>query len=381
MKVLHVNHLIDPVTGGGTAERTYQLTRFLIKEEVECGVLTLDIGSIEKICEELRPAQIYRLWCLNSRYFLPIFSIFKLIKLIKSFDVVHLMGHWTVLNAMVGLCCMMCRIPYVVCPAGALQTLGRSHYLKKIYDFVIGRRLVRSASAWIAITEAEKTDFLKHGIRPGEISVIPNGIDPEQYLFADQLVSMPAGLEEKIGKSPYVLFLGRLHWVKGPDLLLEAFISIANQFPDIHLVFAGPDAGMLDSLQSLVADVGECERIHFLGYVGGRDKISLLSQAACLVIPSRNEAMSIVVLEAGVCCVPVIFTDRCGLNDLAEANAGCMVSADSANISRGMIQVLSSAQDRQRFTSNLNLIIKRDYLWINQARKYQDVYRALLHDL
>ena len=46
MKILHVNHLLDPVSGGGTAERTYQLARFLAGEVEESVILTLDIGDI-----------------------------------------------------------------------------------------------------------------------------------------------------------------------------------------------------------------------------------------------------------------------------------------------------------------------------------------------
>ena len=44
MRVLHVNHLLETVTGGRTAERTYQLVRLMVKAGVECTVLTLDVS-------------------------------------------------------------------------------------------------------------------------------------------------------------------------------------------------------------------------------------------------------------------------------------------------------------------------------------------------
>ena len=45
-----------------------------------------------------------------------------------------------------------------------------------------------------------------------------------------------------------ILFMGRLNPIKGPDLLLQAFIQARHQFADFHLVFAGPDGGMLPEL-------------------------------------------------------------------------------------------------------------------------------------
>ena len=380
MKILNVNHLLDPVSGGGTAERTVQLARFLKQQGTETAILTLDIGETKPYEQQLTQIPIFKLPCINRRYYVHASWPRQIHKIVAQFDVIHLMGHWTLLNAIVALVCVRLKKPYVVCPAGSLKAYGRSTRLKRLYDLLIGRWLIKHAHAWIAITEDEKQDFLAYGIAPQSVKVISNGIDPTQYQLTDPIASLPPRLEEIMGRHPYLLFLGRLHWIKGPDLLLEAFISVADQFPDVHLLFAGPDAGMLQTLQGMSADSDVYEKIHFLGYVGGRDKVSLLNGAISLVIPSRNEAMSVVVLEAGICSVPVIFTDRCGLNDLAQADAGYMVEVDAADISRGLAQVLSNPQDRQRIAGNLGDIIKRDYLWINKARQYQDIYKALLHD-
>ncbi len=53
MNVLNVNLTIDPVSGGGTAERTYQMNRFLAKAGIKCAVLTTDIGVTQDRIDKL----------------------------------------------------------------------------------------------------------------------------------------------------------------------------------------------------------------------------------------------------------------------------------------------------------------------------------------
>jgi glycosyltransferase involved in cell wall biosynthesis len=379
LKILHVNHLLDPITGGGTAERTIQLTRFLIKQGAECAVLTLGIGEKIPSESELEGARIFKLTCFNHRYFLYITWPFRVRKLISQFDVVHLMGHWTMLNAAVALSCIHQGKPYVVCPAGALKTFGRSRWLKRAYDSVIGRHIIESASGWIAITEAEKLDFANYGIMPDSVVVIPNGIDPDQYV---ESANSEAPVLTKLGLTQhdsYLLFLGRLNAIKGPDLLLEAFIQIADKFPELHLVFAGPDSGLMSNLQRFAVKSAAIRRIHFTGYLGGVDKVHALRKALCLVIPSRNEAMSIVVLEAGICGTPVIFTNQCGLDGFADAGAGLMVNVSAESIRDGLIQMLSNLGSLQQSGKRLSEIVREKFLWEFQAKRYYQYYLQLLN--
>lgn len=370
--------MLDPITGGGTAERTIQLTRFLIKQGAESAVLTLDIGETIPTEDVLEGARVFKLTCFNHRYYLFMPWPLGIRKLVSQFDVVHLMGHWTILNAMVALSCMHQGKPYVVCPAGALKTFGRSRWLKSIYDFVIGRRIVKSASGWVAITEVEKFDFTHYGIKPDSVVVIPNGIDPNQYVESTE---SEASVLTKLGltkQDSYLLFLGRLNAIKGPDLLLDAFIEIADKYPELHLVFAGPDSGLQSRLESISSQSTAMRRIHFTGYLGGSDKVYALRNALCLAIPSRNEAMSIVVLEAGICGTPVLFTNKCGLDDFAQKGAGIMVDAFAKSIGDGLIQALSDLTKLQKSGEYLKVLVRETFLWESQANRYYQYYQQII---
>lgn len=377
MKVLNVNHLLDPETGGGTAERTFQLSRFLQRAGVQTSVLAIDIGLSQARRDELAGVKVVALPCLNLRYFVPWASPGLIDTLIADADVVHLSGHWTLLNALVYKSCRRQGKPFVFCPAGALTTFGRSLKLKRAYDAWVGRELTQSAAACVAITDQERADFAAHGVAPGRVTVIPNGIDPGQYT-RDPDSERRIRERFQTGAAPYVLFLGRLNAIKGPDLLLEAFSKVAARFPEFHLVFAGPDGGLQASLMESAAQSPLKERIHFPGYLAGADKTAALSAATLLAIPSRREAMSIVVLEAGISGTPTLFTDACGLEGIAALGAGTMVEASAEALAGGLSALLADTPSLRAATDRLQALVREQYLWDMQAARYLALYEQIL---
>ena len=371
MKILLVNHLLDPVSGGGTAERTFQLARFLAVAGAKCTVLTLDIGIGHDVKASSRGGvRIVAVPCLNRRFFIPVMRRGMIDALVADADVVHLSGHWTILNALTFRACLRHDKPFLFCPAGALKPFGRSRFLKWCYDAFAGRKLARSAAACIAITESEKSDFSECGVLPARVFVIPNGIDPDEYLLEDAQGAVARFRRaSSVGESRFLLFLGRLNSIKGPDLLLEAFSRIAARVPDVHLVLAGPDDGMRAMLETSVSSLQLCGRVHFPGYIGGADKVAALHAAAILVIPSRREAMSIVVLEGGICGCPAVFTDACGLDAIADEGAGVMVPVSVEAIASALEGLLQDEAELQRSGELLRRIVQRHYLWQSQAEQ------------
>jgi glycosyltransferase involved in cell wall biosynthesis len=376
MKVLNVNVSIDPVYGGGTGERTFQMSRYLARAGADCTLLTLDLGLTEQRLAGLGRVTVVALPCINRRFYLPAVSSRRLIEqLVGEADIVHIMGHWSVLNAWVYSSVRRAGKPYVVCPAGALPIFGRSKFLKRGYNRLIGAELIRNANRSIAVTEEEKSDFEAYGVNPHKIIVIPNGIDPEGYTTQDD-----ACIRRKLGVGghPYILFMGRLNLIKGIDLLVQAFCSIKDEISPYHLVVAGPDEGLRENLENLVLEHRLTDRVHFIGYISGIEKSCALHAANLLVIPSRQEAMSIVVLEGGVTGTPVLATDRCGLGEL-EHHGGFLVSATPEAIANSLCNILKTpeAELKQR-GETLRQYICDNYLWENIALKYLEHYNHIL---
>lgn len=376
MKILNVNNTLDPVNGGGSAERTLQVSRFLAELGEDCTVLSLDTGVTDKVREKAGRARMVVLPCRIERYFVPSLSWDTLSDLVCSADIIQMMNHWTLLNAMVFRYAMRFKKPYILSPAGAIPIYGRSRALKGLYDTIIGKRIIGNAKACVAISPKEIPYIKEYGVPGDRIFVIPNGIDPEDYLKEDD-----EGFRKKYGltDAPFILYMGRLNQIKGPDLLLDAFIRVVRS-RDIphHLVFAGPDGGMLNELQAVSVRNGLEKRVHFLGYVGNEDRSHAYHAAEFLVIPSRQEAMSIVVLESGIAGTPVLITDTCGFDDVASIGGGVIEAASVDGLQKGMEAMMGDPAGFKTMGEKLKRFVNDNYLWEQAARKYMDLFVRVL---
>jgi glycosyltransferase involved in cell wall biosynthesis len=375
MKVLNVCSNFDPVTGGGEAERTFQMNRSLRASGLVAQVLTIDTALSDQRKTAFGQQGVAALPCLLRRFYVPKVSLRYVRELVEKFDVVHLVGHWTVLNALVYRAAVRANKPYVVCPAGALSIFGRSKIFKRIYNFVVGNSIIKNASMCIAVTHEEAVYFVASGVSPERVCVIPNGIDPGDFLSFDV-----AGFRKKyaLGDRPYILFLGRLNAIKGPDLLLEAFWRLGDRFREFDLVFVGPDGGMLDSLTAASKREAVDGRVNFIGYLGGAEKATAYHAAELLVIPSRHEAMSIVALEAGICGTPVLLTDQCGFNQLAEVGGGWVAPATAEGLQRGLEEILPNPDARRKAGQNIKSYVASNYGWDVIVESYKSLYGRLL---
>jgi glycosyltransferase involved in cell wall biosynthesis len=375
MKVLNVNMSLDAKTAGGTAERTLQMSRSLVAAGTECTILTTDLGLTPERLSAMEGIRVIGLPCLSQRFYIPRFSYRLIERLIADADIVHLMNHWTFLNALVYTVAKRLNKPYVVCPAGSLMVYNKSRMIKRLYNRIIGERIIRNADGHIAVTADEIRQFQAYGLKADKISIIANGINAKNFQAADTADFRRA---YGLGDHPFILFMGRLNPVKGPDLLLRAFCNIKDELYKFHLVLAGPDEGMLAELKEMAAAHGVGERVHFVGYLGGTDKSQAYHAADLLVIPSRHEAMSIVALEAGITATPVLLTDQCGFDDVATIGGGQVVPASVLGLQEGLVELLKDPDQLKVQGVNLKRYVCEHFAWDSVVNKYLDLYRQIL---
>ena len=380
MNILNVNMTLDPVTGGGSAERTLQISRALNRAGHRCTILTTDTG--------LSPAYLYQCskWGLNvvalpslwRRFYLPKPSQDLIEKLVAGADVVNLMNHWTLINALVYRAVTKLAKPYTVCPAGALPIFGRSRGLKKFYNHISGREIIVHANGCIAISPNEVDHFKSFGVQPDKVSMIPNGINPDDYPESD---GGKFRARYGVSDAPLILFLGRLNIIKGPDMLLDAFCRCSQDeyMKPYHLVFAGPDGGMLNELRRMVEASDVKDRVHFIGHIGGSEKSDAYQAADLLVIPSRQEAMSIVVLEAGITGTPVLITDQCGFDDVATVAGGMVVAASVEGLQKGLFAMTGNPDKLKIMGQNLLKFTREHFLWDHMVNRYFELFSRIMH--
>jgi len=375
LRILWVTAIIDPILGGGGAERACSLTKELSR--LGHFITLLTVLSDKDALEELRfhGVNVVVIRCINNRFMIPFFSISRIRSLILSHDIIHINGHWTIINALLFIFCLLDNKPYVVSPVGSLKLFGRSLSLKKFYNLIVGNALMKNASAHIAVTDFETSDFSYYGINFSRVHVIPNGVSADQYVGANI-----EGFRSKfkLESFPIILFVGRLNVIKGPDILLEAFNDVAKDFPSYKLVLAGPDEGLSGKLNKNIQKFGLVDRVYLTGYLGRADKINAYCAATLLVIPSRHEAMSIVALEAGASGLPVLLTSECGFDVIESIGGGLVVKADSKSIANGLIKMLSSPDKLFQMGLNLQNFVKKNYSWSVGAIEHSKIYKMVL---
>lgn len=380
MNILNVNMTLDPVTGGGSAERTLQFSRALNRAGHQCMILTTDTGFPTAYLQQCRKwgLSVVALPSLWKRFYLPKPSQHLIKKLVAGADVVNLMSHWTLINALVYRAVKKLSKPYTVCPAGTLPIFGRSRVLKELYNHFIGEEIILNANGCIAISPNEIVQFKSYDVQPNRITVIPNGINPDDFSESD---GKKFRARLGIGDAPLILFLGRLNIIKGPDMLLDAFrrCSQDERMKTYHLVFAGPDGGMLDELRQMVEASGVKNRVHFTGHIGGSEKSEAYRAADFLAIPSRQEAMSIVVLEAGITGTPVLITDQCGFGDVAEVAGGMVVSASIEGLQEGLLSMTSDPEKLKIMGRNLGEFTREHFLWDHIVNRYLELFSRIIH--
>jgi len=361
MKIVLVNTHLDPRTGGGYAHRTFELARAMRKIGHEVLLAATDFKFEQEAVAETKGFRTILFRTLWSRFFVPEPNREQMAMALENTSLVHLMGFWSMLNVWFAHEAKSRGIPYVVCPAGALPPIGRSRVLKSVFHLIFGKRMLRGAVRVIAVTPKEAAELRDFGVEPEKIDVIPNGV-PEHF-FA-QTDAHRFRQKVSLGDSPYVLFVGRLNPIKGPDLLLDAYLSSGAADQGVHLVVAGPDEGLKESLVKQAHAAKVQDKVHFPGFINLEEKQQGYAGSLVLAVPSRSEAMSLVALEAAAMGRPVLMTDCCGFDEVAEIGGGIVVPITSDAIAKGLTQLMTKPRaELDAMGARLRSHVQNKYVW------------------
>jgi glycosyltransferase involved in cell wall biosynthesis len=342
---------------------------------VRCSVLALDIGLTAARRKDFAGIDLHVLPCLNRRFYVPWARRDIIRRAVAGADVVEITGHWTLLNALVYTSARTLGKPYIVRPAGALGVVGRSATLKRLYNAIVGRRIVTDAAGYVAVTAGELPAFAAYGVAANRVAVIPNGVEIPSDVGRD---CEPFVRHHALTGRRAILFVGRLSHIKGPDLLLEAFARVTGRMPEYDVVFAGPDDGLLHALRALAAERGIASRVRFPGYLAGHEKECAYQTCDFLALPSRREAMSLVALEAGARGKPVLLTDQCGFDDVESCGGGCVVTADVDGIARGLLEMAARRDQLPQMGRALQELVCARYTWRQAAEMFLSLCGTLV---
>jgi glycosyltransferase involved in cell wall biosynthesis len=266
-------------------------------------------------------------------------------------------------------------IPYVLSPHAGLQHLGK-RTAKRIFDVLWGNAILRDTAAVCAISPLEERDAAIFGVEARRIFPFPPALDENRYARLPGRGAFVSrwGLHDK----KIVLFLGRLHWLKGADVLIEA-ISLIDDQSNLHLVIGGANDGAEEQLRHLVRARGLEDKVTFTGFLDDKEKVDALVDSDVVVVPSRREGFPLTVLEALAASKPVILTSACDLGDWMKTNPCLLVfrSEDCRDLAVKLQQACDHPPNREDLTQSRNFIL-REFSTGALAAKAEGLYESLL---
>jgi glycosyltransferase involved in cell wall biosynthesis len=291
-------------------------------------------------------------------------------------DGIHIHGLWEQSTAMAAHAARRLGKPYIVSAHGMLErwALANKKLKKQLYAALLERANIESAACLHALTRAEAEDYRKFGSRR-PIAIIPNGVRVPRSASSDAfLEKFPALKGRRI-----ILYLGRIHFKKGLDLLVEAWSRLADDWPDAQLVLAGPDFENTQlAIERLISSRRLDRRVVLAGMLRGDLKWSALAAAECFVLPSHSEGLSVSVLEAMGIGLPVIVTRQCNLPEIAQYGAGRQIEPDIGELADALSEYLNRSDTANREIGNRGKkLVSERYCWSVVGKQMSELYAYL----
>jgi len=390
LKILQVSgYLLISAFGGEPAKEIYGLSKALFDRGHEVTIYATDaLNKGRKLKYRTQTLNMHGVRVcefkdlsarLGRRY--PIHFAPAMIPLMSkeavAFDIIHLNQYPTFPNIVAHHYAQKHHVPYVLQAHGSLPGAMGNHGLRQAYDFLWGRRILKDAYRLIAVSPMEAEQYRNIGIDEEKIEIVPNGINVSEF---DNLPERGEFRRKHnlASDQKIVLFLGRIHKIKGLDLLARAFADLSKPLDDAKLVIVGPDYGYLSSLKKLIADLRISDRVLFTGPLYGQEKLEAYVDSDVYVLPSFYEIFSITVLEACACGTPVIVTDQCGLADVINGQAGIVVPCDKEQLRHALQHMLDDDQMRLQFSEKGKLLVRGKFNWEKVAEQIESVYEEVI---
>lgn len=385
MKLLVVVPSLGAVYGG-PSKSVIELAQALGKSGINVDLVSTNANGNDSLSE---PTNV---WIQKDSYRVQVFpcktigdyklsfSITKwLFQHIKDYDLVQTNAIFSIPNLPAYLACNWHATPYVVIPRGMLEPWALSYKAgkKKIYYSLFEKPALQRASAlqMLASTEAQQIQSLN---LQTPLVISPNGIHYQDF---ETLTTSHIFYNHfpNIKNKKLILFLGRIDPKKGLDLLATAFGKIKPQFPNVHLVVAGPDnIGFLPTAQQYFADNHCLESVTFTGILTGPMKYSALAAADYYIAPSYSEGFSMSVLEGMAAGLPCIITTGCNFPEAANASAAHVVDIDADAIAHALVTCLKKPDAAIAMGQRARQFIFQHYTWEQIANNLHDVYQKIL---
>lgn len=285
-------------------------------------------------------------------------------ELIEQFNVRVINPHYVVKDyfAISDYCASQANAPRLIYSAHGSDI----RQLKPGTDMRFWRAYFKPARALVVCANGLADVF--RGKRP-EINIpmltVVNGI-------AAQFTDWSGDAESPLGISNYLLSVGSFDRVKGFDVLIAAFHRVVAQKPDLRLVIVGRTSDELEPLQAQSEALGISNKLHFVRDIDPQLLPGYYQHAQMFISSSREEAMPLVILEAGAMGLPVIASKTGGAREIIQHRSnGILVDIDAVDeLAEEILNLCNDAVQRRLLGAKLKSQVIQQHSWTQAAQQY-----------
>ena len=387
MNILHVVPSFVPCySHGGVVNASYQIA----KKQVENGH-NVCVYTTDSCTKRLKFEDNYNVDVdgINVFYFKNISNTFKnkvtidtplnlgsyLKKTINNFDIIHIHEHRHTLAILTHKYAQKNKIPYVLQAHGSVLPFFQKEKLKEIFDKIWGFNILHDACKVFSLTEVEKEQYLKMGVKKENIEIVPLGVNLNEY---ENLVKK-GEFKKKYNinsDDKLILFIGRIHEIKGLDLLVKSFNNLRNS--DVKLAIVGEDYGFKENVEKLIQEFNIKDKIIFTGVLTGSDKIEALVDCDVFVMPSRYESFTTSGLEAMACFKPLVLTKNNHISSWVNNNVGLCCEFDVNELSNSLDTMLNDENKCLAYGKKARQLIEEEYNWDKIEKQISKIYKKCM---
>jgi len=384
LRVVLTSVYFYPYMAGGVEWYILNLSRELIKLGVEIHIFTTDEGADREPPfppREIKEIPIHRFeTLLNLSYRLKVWSGLREELMRGGFDLIHLFDYpqyHTIIGTNVA---KQMGIPSVITVFDVHSMVPRPLYKQipmSLFEAIFAKRILNAASR-VLVRAPQLTRRLEEmGVDPAKMIVTPSGVRREE-------------LEEASGKEfrqkycvggHLILYLGRLHPMKGPQYLIRALPEILSRIPDTTLILVGPDhQGYRSHLEKIVSDLNVSKNVRFTGPIyDAQEKMQAYAACDVFCLPSGYEGTSQSIFQAMAQGKPVVATNAGGIPfQVNHGIEGLLVPyGDPKAISSSIIRLLEDQNLARRMGKAGRRRVER-FCYDRLAKQMQGIYERLI---
>lgn len=377
---------IDSVVAvGGGYRHVHSLIRELNKKGVKIDILAAEDNYFSADMNKKRvfdTVDVHYFPCFPLPFaFYPIVPSMPVALILRDADIIHAHAYPYFTSDMSAIVCRLRKKPFVLTIHGFYQPLRfvTAFLLNNIYDKSIGKLTLKTATRVIAPSRFMARECIKKGVDPRKVSVIPNGIDLEEF----QAMPNPLKFKERYGleQSRVILAIGRLSKTKGFQHLIQATPQIIRTIPKARIVIAGPDIGYGHELRKLARELKVEKHVIFTGALTRYALKEALSAADIFTCPSIYEPFGIVVLEAMAAGKPIVASRTGGIVDMIrDGETGLLFEIRDANqLAKAIIRLIKHEKLAETLSNSSKRNVK-NYSWRVVAEKTKSTYETILNE-